>query len=594
MTEALRKRLSGLIDTVLRYPLTVGFLLAAAVLIAISVAGDDRLLRFVLSCAVGAVSAAAAQSAFERFFAGIRWRAALYAASLVTTILFFLLIHRVSDNSAEMPIRTAVAVFALWIAFIWLAVVRSPYCFGGNFMAAFKALCQSLFFTGIIYLGCALIIAAIDSLITPVNEDAYAHAANIVFVLIAPLLFLSLVPVYPGRRNAVDGAVEAKNRALIEKRTGCPRFLEVLLSYVIIPLVAVFTVVLLIYIALNIGGRFWTDNLLEPMLISYSVTVIAVTLLIGGLHNRFAALFRMIFPKVLIPIALFQTIASIRLMAETGLTHARYYVVLFGLFAVISGFVLSAVPMRRSGVVAAVLLFMSAVSLVPPTDAFTLSRFSQIRTMESVLRENNMLSGDLLVPNGAVPDAGREKITAAIRYLADMDALGRVNWLPPGFNGIDDTQFYEVFGFHLYQSAQPEYQYINVYFTVSGLVPITGYDAFTELSFPNPDKSAGEATGAAVVGGGAYVLSLDGSPGAYTIVLKNAAGTALIWFDLSELFMRYAGYPASKSVLTADEATFTAENDEAALKMIVRNAAFSTTPGSTDQNAQILVFINIK
>jgi hypothetical protein len=594
MKEAVRRRLSGLIDTVVRYPLTAGFLLAAAVLIAIAVAGDDRLSRYILSCAVGSALAAASQSAFERFYAGVRWRASLYAASLIVTALFFVLIHRVSENSAELPIRTAVACFALWIAFIWLAVVRSRYSFAENFMASFKALFQALFFSGIIFLGCALIIAAIDSLITPVDEDAYAHVANIVFVLIAPMLFLSLIPVYPGRRIVFDGAEGETNSALIEKRTGCPKFLEVLLSYIIIPLVAVFTVVLLIYIAINIGGSFWTDNLLEPMLISYSVTVIAVTLLAGGLQNRFAVLFRMIFPKVLIPIALFQTVASIRLLAETGLTHTRYFVVIFGLFAVLSGLVLSTVPMRRSGTIAAVLLILSALSLVPPTDAFTLSRFSQIRTMEHVLRENNMLSGGQVAPNGTIPDANKEKIAAAIRYLTDMDELRRVRWLPPGFSGYDDTQFYGVFGFHLYQPAQPEYHYINVYYTVSGLIPVAGYDAFAELSFPYPDKSGGEAQGTADIGGGAYTLAPDGAPGSYGVAVTDASGRTLIRFDISEIFARYAAFPASKSVLTAAEATFTAENDEAALKIIVRNAGFNAAPGSTDENAQLLVFIKIK
>ena len=594
MTEAIRKRLGGLINTVVRYPLTAGFLLAAAVLIAISVAGDAELLRFILSCAVGAVSAAAAQSAFERFFTGRKWRAALYAAAIIVAALFFALISRAPDNGVEMPVRAAVAVFALWIAYIWLAVVRSRYSFAGSFLAAFKALFQSLFFTGIIFLGVVLIIAAIDSLITPVDEKAYAHSANIIFMLIAPLLFLSLIPVYPGRKKDFDGTEGEEKRALIDKRTGCPKFLEVLLSYIIIPLVAIFTVVLLIYIALNIGGSFWTDNLLEPMLISYAITVIGVTLLTMGLNNRFASLFRLIFPKALIPIALFQTIASVRLMTETGLTHGRYFVVLFGLFAVIAGILLSVAPARRSGTVAVVLLILSALSLIPPTDAFTLSRTSQLMTLESVLRDNGMLTESGIVPNGSIPDSGKTKIASAVRYLAETDALGAASWLPPGFNGYDDTQFFEVFGFHLYQPAQPEYRYVNVYFTLNGLIPIAGYDAVTELGFPYPGKPGVAAPGAAVGGGGAYTVDLDGSPGAYAVAVTDASGSILISFNTAEIFARYAAYPESKNTLTEEEATFTAENGTAALKVIVRNAGFNTAPGSTDQNAQLLVFVRVK
>ena len=54
----------------------------------------------------------------------------------------------------------------------------------------------------------------------------------------------------------------------------CPKFFEILISYIIIPLIAVFTIILLVYIIKNIGGEFWSDNLLEPMIVSYSIFVI--------------------------------------------------------------------------------------------------------------------------------------------------------------------------------------------------------------------------------------------------------------------------------------------------------------------------------
>nr|WP_238321825.1 DUF4153 domain-containing protein [Carnobacterium jeotgali] len=115
----------------------------------------------------------------------------------------------------------------------------------------------------------------------------------------------------------------------------------------LIPLTAIFTVILLVYLLQNITGDFWTNNLLEPMLVSYSVTVILVYLLASNIETKSALLFRKIFPKVLVPIVLFQTISSVLKIQETGLTHGRYYVILFGLFAVIAGLIFSILPVKK-------------------------------------------------------------------------------------------------------------------------------------------------------------------------------------------------------------------------------------------------------
>ena len=54
------------------------------------------------------------------------------------------------------------------------------------------------------------------------------------------------------------------------------KFLEGLISYIIIPITAIFTVILLLYVIMNITGDFWKDNLMEPLLVTFSITVIVV------------------------------------------------------------------------------------------------------------------------------------------------------------------------------------------------------------------------------------------------------------------------------------------------------------------------------
>ncbi|NLV49472.1 MAG: DUF4153 domain-containing protein [Clostridiales bacterium] len=593
MLKKLRQRFGLFAESVTRFPAVIACLAATAVLTAIAIEGEDGLTRYIWALAVGAFSSAAFQAAYERFFSGIIARICLTVCALAVMVLFYLSIRDGFAGETEFMVRSAVTAFALFIAFIWIGTVRGRYGFCDSFTAAFKALFESLFFSGILFLGCAAVIAAIDLLIINVDGDAYMHTANIVFVIIAPLIFLSLIPVYPGRgpgRAEPDSA----QRALIARRIGCPRFLEVLLSYIAAPLVSVFTVILLAYIFINIGGEFWTDNLLEPLLVSYTITVIVVTVLTVKLENRFAGLFVKIFPKALIPVALFQVLASVVIMADTGVTFGRYYVILYGAFAVFSGAALSISPKKSSGIVALVLIVLSAISLIPPADAFSVSRNSQISALENTLAENGMLTGETVAANGTIPASEKDKIIAHLDYLESTQELDYIKWLPEGFSSYDDTAFIDIFGFSRYELPIDEYRYVSVYYDISETMPVGEYDVFVQVYIP--DRSPyGQApqTGYFETDAETYSVYTKEEEG-HHVVVESAAGIEIIRFDARALRLRYGEYPGSRNMLTPEEATFEVENENAALRVIVLNAGFGTQTDSTDMNAQLLVFVNIK
>ncbi len=592
MFKALKQKLSGLAASVVRYPAAMAFFLAAAVLTAISISGDYELTRYIFTCVVGALSCAAGQMLFERYFSGMLPRIVTYLGGVIIAALFYLSVYALAEYSPEILTRFAVTLFALFIAFIWLGVIRGPRDFGESFMAGFKALFEAAFFSGVLFLGCILIIAAIDQLITPIDEDAYMHTTNIVFILIAPMIFLSLIPVYPGKSQ--ESTPNEALDSVIDRRTGCPKFLEVLLSYIIIPLTGVFTIILLVYILLNIGGTFWTDNLLEPMLVAYTIVVIIVTLLVLRLENRIAELFIKIFPKVLIPIALFQIVASALLLKQTGMTFGRYYVLLYGAFAVFAGATFSLKRKNKSGIIAPVLIALSLISLIPPVDAFTVSRNSQIATLEQTLEANGMLQDNTVTPNASISEADKTTIISAVRYLSDVEALDEVNWIPDDFEYYNDADFNEMFGFSQYDAPDREYTYVSVYYDNSDIIPIAGYDVCTEISIVGPDREDWGGEKDFTVGNEAYTLFSEQSNGGVSIGVRENAGVVLGQFDMDEVYARYASYSPQKTILTLDEAAFSSENDALEIQIIVLNASFSTLPDDDEQYAQILVFIKIK
>ena len=581
----LQDRLKGLTYAIIRYPLTELFLIAAAVILAASIQADADYRKQLLVCLVGAVLSASLQAAYERFFNKASTRYILMGSGILLTLGYYLILRPAPELSMEIGIRTWVAILALCIAFIWVPVIRSNISFNESFMAAFKAFFHAIFYAIILYAGCTLIFLAIDNLLVHVSDKAFAHMGNIVFVLFAPLYFLSLIPVYPGKKNSEMNSEEIKaQEEQIHKAAFCPQFLEILISYIIIPLTAVYTVILILYIARNIGGEFWTNNLLEPMLVSYAITVILLTILSSRLENKFAVLFRMIFPKVLIPIVLFQIVSSMIILRETGVTHTRYFVILFGIFAVSSSIVMSFIPVRKNGIIAAMLIGFSIVSVIPPVDAFTVSRISQQNALESLLIQNKMLKNNSITPNASISDEDKRKIVSTVEYLSMMAYTD-------DFSIYED--FYDTFGFYEYDSPENKNRYSNVFLDSSIPIDIAGHDILTH-AYINFDENVTTEICHIEKSGKNYTLERQKAGETYDIVLRDDNNQEMIRFHADEIFSKYQSYTADKSELGIKEATFSTENDQAKLTVVVQNANINVSANQTYYNADLYILVQFK
>jgi hypothetical protein len=584
--------LKGLTAAITRFPLTSVFLLAAAAVNAIDISkGNTDYSKYLLTLATGALLGAVAQVVYERFFTKTSGRIALVGAAALLTLGYYLIIMPVPRLSMEIGIRTAVALFALFIAFIWIPSVRSKITFNESFMIAFKAFFIAIFFSGVIFGGISIILAAIDQLLFSINNNSYSHAANIVFVLYAPIYFLALIPVYPGKKDGDKEQENPEKHENISKLAGCPKFLEILISYIIIPLTAVFTVILVIYIILNIGGKFWTDNLLEPMIVSYSIVIILVYILASRLENKFTALFRMVFPKILVPIVIFQTVSSVLRTVDMGITHNRYYVIIYGVFATAAGIILSFMPVRKNGIVAAMLIVFSVISIVPPVDAFTVSRSSQISLLKSTLMKNGMLEDDRIKPNASIPDEDKIKITRALSYLNMMEYTGYISWLPNNFDYYNNFQ--KTFGFSENVPAENQ-RYVNVYLPQGTPVNVSGFDYLVSANIFISGQSASDDIGVIEKDGQKYTLKRKASEDQCDLVLVNSKNQELLRFSTKDIFKKFEDYTTEKGLLSVQEATFSKENELAAINIIVQNLNMNKEMGRAYYGADCYVLVRIK
>lgn len=330
------------------------------------------------------------------------------------------------------------------------------------------------------------------------------------------------------------------------------------------------------------------------MLVSYSITVIVVYILASNIETKSAILFRKIFPKVLIPIVLFQTMASVLRIQETGLTYGRYYVILFGIFATIAGVLFSILPIRKNGWVAVVLMVLSLISIVPPIDAFTVSRVSQTNLLERTLEQNQMLEGNSIIPNADIPEEDKIKISQTVYYLTSMDYNEDIEWLAP-YNQLLSYQFEEVFGFQpIYdvngffneQPVQNSY-YGTLDLGDSPVISIEEYDKMVIFSYydfsiqPRIEFAVDDKS---------YTVYTEEVNGKESLILRNESDETIMSIDLQETMEEVASTTETENMLTIDEATVKTENEQAEMNLVFT----SINIYDNQYDAEFYLFVEIK
>ena len=186
--ESIRNKMEGLIQAGNRYPLTILFLIAIAVVNVISINAEaEDYSVYLFTLVIGALLSVVGQQIYERFFTKISERMLLMAGAILFSAVYYFTIQSATVFNIEIGTKTGVAMFALIMAFIWVPTIKSKISFNEAFMSTFKAFFITALFTAVIAGGVSLIIFAVDSLLFTVDNNAIPHALNIILSLFAPI-----------------------------------------------------------------------------------------------------------------------------------------------------------------------------------------------------------------------------------------------------------------------------------------------------------------------------------------------------------------------------------------------------------------------
>jgi hypothetical protein len=569
--ERLEQQLNNTIQAVGRYPLAFSFILSLTIANMVMIeSNDSAMYRFSYTFVIGILFSLVFEHLYERFYIQIKVRLLLMWGALILTLGYFFLQHWPEFMSIQVGIRTSVIVLMSLLLMIWIPTIQSEFRFSQNVFVIFKNFFIALLYSIVLAIGISLIIALINALLFTTDGDVFLHFLNLIASLFFPSLFLSMMPVYIGARDQKlqkKDQVKKKNN-LMSLTTTTPIF-DRLLSYIIIPLTTIYSGIILIYIAINITGDLWSEVLLEPLLVSFTVVVLLVYILSLEVETKMAALFARVYPKVLLPIVLFQTIASIVKLTDTGVTYGRYFAILFGVFGTIMAIVYGFLSREKMGWIAPIFVVFGLISITPPIDAFSVSFYSQKASLETILGDNNMLTEGEVIANPDLADQGKEEITQYVNQFEQLNQLEKIDYLPEDL--MAPGIFEKTFGF------APVYEYdrgpdpfgFSVYVDLNDqqTINISGYD---HILMNYVEATMADKTTTLEYNNQRYELQTTANEETFRFSLVDDSGNVLVTFDGSKMFTDLSDNENHREI-SVDDATYTAESDQAKVTLIIQN-----------------------
>ena len=230
----------------------------------------------------------------------------------------------------------------------------------------FLRLLTSALYSGVLFLGLALAILAIDQLFEAnVKEERYFELLMLIGMVFNTWFFLSGFPVHPDEAEVVD----------------YPKGLRVFTQFVLLPLVTIYLLILYVYSGKILITAHWPSGWVCYLVIGFSTAGILALLLIWPLredeHHRWIKLYARGFFFALFPLVVLLFFSIYMRIAQYGITMNRYFVILLALWLsyVAAYFLISKV--KRVKMIPLSLFVAAIISAVNPVGSVAVSLRSQ-------------------------------------------------------------------------------------------------------------------------------------------------------------------------------------------------------------------------
>lgn len=452
LTERIKEQFSGLGDSFLRFPVTailsfilMGLLITQNERNIQGIYETDTLRRMAMVTAIGMLLSISLKHLAERFWPDKPALLITAVPALAVMVLYY--IFYTEEMNMVSTVRFVGTLLILIIAIFYTLRLKLTENYEHYVVRVFNGLFITILYSGVLYFGISAIIFTINALFdADIDGKWFFYFFLVVTFIFGALMFLSKLP---RKEENLDEHLYSKA-------------LKVLLLYIVIPLITIYTGILYVYFIKILVTQEWPRGLVSNLVLWYSVVSAAVIFFITPIlhENQLARLFRTWFPRILLPILAMMFVSIAKRIYQYGVTENRYLVVLLGLW-VLTAMLYFIIKKKLNNIFLPVSLsILAVISIFGPLSAFSVSNFSQNQRFSTLLERNNMLVSGEVVPGTNVSEEDRKNISSIVSYFESRD-LDKIRHLDSGYAYSD---FKDTFGFEREDHyGNPNMEYINLF-----------------------------------------------------------------------------------------------------------------------------------
>ncbi|AWV99784.1 DUF4153 domain-containing protein [Arcticibacterium luteifluviistationis] len=362
----------------------------------------------------------------------------LSAALLFLVLYYFLNDIKVRFNDEDhFIIRTLVLglVFHLGVSVTPFLKKSQTKQFWHYNQTLFLSILTAALYSITIYAGLTLALLAVDKLFDlHINSDLYLYLFFGIAFYVNTNIFVNYIPSLPE----------------IDNQDYFPKGLKTFTIYILLPLVAIYLVILLSYEAKIIFQWTLPKGWVSNLVLASGVFGILAFLLLFPIQNKttWVKKFNKVFYWLMLPLVALMLVAIYVRLNQYGFTEARYFVLLLGIWLL--GISLYFIISKKDNIKAVPLSLMviGIISIYGPISAFNVSYINQSTRLNAVLTKHKLLENGKFTENKELDlsEAETDKIYAAIEYLSENNIETFEQYL-------DATQYEELSKAQKYQRA---------------------------------------------------------------------------------------------------------------------------------------------
>ena len=208
-----------------------------------------------------------------------------------------------------------------------------------------------------------------------------------------------------------------------------PFIFNLLIKFVIIPLIIIYTGVLYIYMAKVLISMHLPKGLISHLVLWYTAFSVAVMILITPFtqKDKFFENFKKYFPYFSIPLIFASLFAVFQRTYQYGITENRYYV-LISIFWLLFCMILYIRKMNITGIFISLITCL-VISVYTPLSAKNVSNFSQSQRLKRMLVKYGALKdGKISKITQKLNNSEGSQIYTTLQYISDNSTIAKLNF----------------------------------------------------------------------------------------------------------------------------------------------------------------------